>query len=173
MNTLTENFKGTVCFLILLTNTLLLATLMIPLGVIKFLIPIKSLRISFTKMIINIGEIWISVNSVWVLKILNPNIQIQGFESLNKNSNEVPINLEIRKIMKLAREEKILKMENKFRKSLNLDPFVTYDEFVNSDPEEISELREGIVLKEAAEILVDSIQLKEAPSRLSFGILNQ
>ena len=64
-------------------------------------------------------------------------------------------------------------MENKFRKSLNLDPFVTYDEFVNSDPEEISELREGIVLKEAAEILVDSIQLKETPSRLSFGILNQ
>ncbi len=85
MNTLTENFKGAVCFLILLTNTLLLATLMIPLGVIKFLIPIKSLRISFTKMIINIGEIWISVNSVWVLKILNPNIQIQGFESLSKN----------------------------------------------------------------------------------------
>ena len=85
MNTLTENFKGAVCFLILLTNTLLLATLMIPLGVIKFLIPIKSLRISFTKMIIKIGEIWISVNSVWVLKILNPNIQIQGFESLSKN----------------------------------------------------------------------------------------
>jgi len=85
VNTLTENFKGTVCFLILLINTLLLAALMIPLGVIKFLIPIKSLRISFTKMIINIGEIWISVNSVWVLKILNPNIQIQGFESLSKN----------------------------------------------------------------------------------------
>ena len=97
----------------------------------------------------------------------------QEFYEIEKNSNEVPINLEIRKIMKLAREEKILKMENKFRKSLNLDPFVTYDEFVNSDPEEISELREGIVLKEAAEILVDSIQLKEAPSRLSFGILNQ
>jgi len=97
----------------------------------------------------------------------------QEFYEIEKNSNEVPINLEIRKIMKLAREEKILKMENKFRKSLNLDPFVTYDEFVNSDPEEISELREGIVLKEAAEILVDSIQLKEAPSRLSFGILTQ
>tara|TARA_B100001093_G_C26755159_1_gene983039 strand:- start:496 stop:1383 length:888 start_codon:yes stop_codon:yes gene_type:complete len=85
VNTLAENFKGTVCLLILLTNTLLLATLMIPLGVIKFLIPIKSLRISFTKMIILIGEIWISVNSVWVLKILNPNIQIQGFESLSKS----------------------------------------------------------------------------------------
>ena len=85
MNTLIENFKGVICFLILLTNTLVLATLMIPLGIIKFLIPLKSLRISFTKMIIKIGEIWISVNSIWVLKILNPKIQIQGFESLNKN----------------------------------------------------------------------------------------
>ena len=85
MNTLIENFKGAICFLILLTNTLVLATLMIPLGIIKFLIPIKSLRISFTKMIIKIGEIWISVNSIWVLKILNPKIQIKGFESLNKN----------------------------------------------------------------------------------------
>ena len=85
MNTLIENFKGVICFLILLTNTLVLATLMIPLGIIKFLIPIKSLRISFTKMIIKIGEIWISVNSIWVLKILNPKIQIKGFESLNKN----------------------------------------------------------------------------------------
>ena len=36
-------------------------------------------------MIIKIGEIWISVNSIWVLKILNPNIKIDGFESLNKN----------------------------------------------------------------------------------------
>ena len=69
----------------------------------------------------------------------------QEFYEIEKNSNEVPINLEIRKIMKLAREEKILKMENKFRKSLNLDPFVTYDEFVNSDPEEISELRLSLI----------------------------
>ena len=81
MNNLVENFKGVICFLILLTNTLVL----VPLGIIKFLIPIKSLRISFTKMIIKIGEIWISVNSIWVLKILNPKIQIKGFESLNKN----------------------------------------------------------------------------------------
>ena len=42
MNNLVENFKGVICFLILLTNTLVLATLMIPLGIIKFLIPIKS-----------------------------------------------------------------------------------------------------------------------------------
>ena len=97
----------------------------------------------------------------------------QDFYENEKNNNVIPINLEKRKSMKFAREAKILLMENKFRKSLNLDPFVTYDEFVNSDPEEISELREEIVLKEAAEILVDSLQFSETPSRISFGIMSQ
>ena len=61
-----ETIKGIISFIILLLNTLVLATLMIPLGIIKFLIPVRSLRISFTKLIIKIGEIWISVNSIWV-----------------------------------------------------------------------------------------------------------
>ena len=97
----------------------------------------------------------------------------QDFYENEKNNNVVPINVEKRKSMKFAREAKILLMENTFRKSLNLDPFVTYDEFVNSDPEEISELREEIVLQEAAEILVDSLQFSETPSRISFGIMSQ
>ena len=80
-----ENIKGIISFTILLINTLTLAILMIPLGIIKFLIPIKNLRVSFTKLIIKIGEIWISVNSFWVLNLLNPKIEIKGFESLNKN----------------------------------------------------------------------------------------
>jgi len=80
-----EYIKGIISFTILLINTLILATLMIPLGIIKFLIPIKNLRVSFTKLIIKIGEIWISVNSFWVLNLLNPKIEIKGFESLNKN----------------------------------------------------------------------------------------
>ena len=97
----------------------------------------------------------------------------QDFYENEKNNNVVPINVEKRKSMKFAREAKILLMENTFRKSLNLDPFVTYDEFVNSDPEEISEIREEIVLQEAAEILVDSLQFSETPSRISFGIMSQ
>ncbi len=97
----------------------------------------------------------------------------QDFYENEKNNNVVPINVEKRKSMKFAREAKILLMENTFRKSLNLEPFVTYNEFVNSDPEEISELREEIVLQEAAEILVDSLQFSETPSRISFGIMSQ
>ena len=59
---------------------------MIPLGIIKFLIPIKSLRASFTKIIIKIGEIWISVNSLWVIKLHKPNLEIHGQENLGGNS---------------------------------------------------------------------------------------
>lgn len=80
-----EFIFGCVSFSILLINTFLLALLMIPLGIIKFLIPIKTLRVSFTKIIIKIGEAWISINSLWVKNLLNPNIEIIGFESLNKN----------------------------------------------------------------------------------------
>ena len=47
---------GITSSLILLINTILLATLMIPLGIIKFLIPLKNLRAAFTKLIIKIGE---------------------------------------------------------------------------------------------------------------------
>ena len=64
-------------------------------------------------------------------------------------------------------------MENRLRVSLELMPFETYDEFVNSDPEEISDLREEIVLKEAAEILVDSLILNQNPSRLSYTLSPQ
>ena len=49
-----EFVVGCTSFSILLVNTFLLALLMIPLGVIKFLIPIKALRVSFTKIIIKI-----------------------------------------------------------------------------------------------------------------------
>ena len=97
----------------------------------------------------------------------------QEFYENEKNNNELPLDVEKRRFMKIQREEKILTMENNFRSYLSLDPFQDYEEFVSSDPEEISDLREEIVLKEAAEILVDSLQLNETPSRLSFGNLSQ
>ena len=81
-----NNLIGIISSTILIVNTLILAILMIPLGIIKFLIPIKSLRASFTKIIIKIGEIWISVNSLWVIKLHKPNLEIHGQENLDGNS---------------------------------------------------------------------------------------
>ena len=59
---------------------------MIPLGVIKFLIPLKTLRASFTKIIIKIGELWISVNSSWVIYLHKPHIEVIGKENLKGDS---------------------------------------------------------------------------------------
>ena len=92
----------------------------------------------------------------------------KDFYKNEKKLNQIPLSLEQRKILKFKREESILSMENRLRVSLKLMPFETYDDFVNSDPEEISNLREEIVLKEAAEILVDSLILNQNPSRLSY-----
>ena len=77
---------GITSSLILLVNTVLLATIMIPLGIIKFLIPLKNLRASFTKLIIKIGELWIEINSLWVINLHKPNLEIIGEENLNGNS---------------------------------------------------------------------------------------
>lgn len=79
-------FIGIISSSILVSNTLLLAVLMIPLGIVKFLIPSKNLRTSFTKMIIKIGEIWISINSFWVINLHKPNLEIIGEENLRGNS---------------------------------------------------------------------------------------
>ena len=79
-------FIGIFSSFILVSNTLILAVLMIPLGVIKFLIPLKTLRASFTRIIIKIGELWIDVNSSWVIYLHKPNIEITGEENLNGDS---------------------------------------------------------------------------------------
>jgi len=86
MISLKSTFVGILSLSILVINTLILALVMIPLGIIKFLIPLKRLRASFTRIIISIGEIWISVNSIWVIKLHNPNLNIVGLENLSGNS---------------------------------------------------------------------------------------
>ena len=86
MISLRSTFVGIFSLSILVINTLMLALMMIPLGIIKFLIPLKKLRASFTRIIISIGEIWISVNSIWVIKLHNPNLNIVGLENLSGNS---------------------------------------------------------------------------------------
>ncbi|MDA9595315.1 acetyltransferase [SAR86 cluster bacterium] len=86
MISLRSTFVGIFSLSILVINTLMLALMMIPLGIIKFLIPLKKLRASFTRIIISIGEIWISVNSIWVIKLHNPKLNIVGLENLNGDS---------------------------------------------------------------------------------------
>ena len=62
---------------------------------------------------------------------------------------------------------KRLAIENELRESLDLDIFESYEEFANSDGEEISDKKDEIILQEAAEILIDQILIEQS-SRISF-----
>ena len=83
------------------------------------------------------------------------------------NKNLLPVNLTMRKDIKTKNEMKRLAIENELRGSLDLDIFESYEEFANSDGEEISDKKDEIILQEAAEILIDQI-LMEQSSRISY-----
>ena len=84
-----------------------------------------------------------------------------------KERNLLPVNLTIREKIREDNEKKRLSIENNLRKSLGLDIFENYENFTDSDLDEISDKKEEIILKEAAQILIDQIIFKES-SRLSF-----
>ena len=88
----------------------------------------------------------------------------QNFVELNKKL--IPVNYLVRKSEKKAQEEKRLFIENRFRVSQGLKPFLNFQDFLDSDPEEFNELSEKIVREEAARILIDQINLNK-PNRLS------
>ena len=83
------------------------------------------------------------------------------------NKNLLPVNLTLRKDIKTKSEMKRLAIENELRGSLDLDAFESYEEFANSDGEEISDKKDEIILQEAAEILIDQILIEQS-SRISF-----
>ena len=66
MKFILENLIGIVSITILTLNTIILSCLLIPLGLIKFFLPITNIKVLFTKFIINIGELWIFTNKIWV-----------------------------------------------------------------------------------------------------------
>ena len=84
-----------------------------------------------------------------------------------KERNLLPVNFTMREKIREDNEIKRLSIENNLRKSLGLDIFESYEKFTDSDLDEISDKKDEIILKEAAQILIDQIIYKES-SRLSF-----
>ena len=85
MKFLFENTIGITSFTILVLNTIILSCLLIPLGIIKFLIPVTALKLLFTKFIIKVGELWIFTNKLWVRALHKPNWQIIGKENIKSD----------------------------------------------------------------------------------------
>ena len=86
---------------------------------------------------------------------------------LNSETNLLPVNLTKRKEIRKSNEDRRLLIENKLRESLGLETFNSFEDFSNSDTDEISNKKDEIILKEAAQILIDQILIKES-SRVSF-----
>ena len=86
---------------------------------------------------------------------------------IEKERKLLPVNLTMREKIREDNEIKRLSIENNLRKSLGLDIFENYENFTDSDLDEISDKKDEIILKEAAQILIDQIIYKES-SRLSF-----
>ena len=98
---------------------------------------------------------------------LNEYIKDQKIHSKNELDKKlIPVNYLVRKSEKKAQEEKRLFIENRFRVSLGLKPYLNFQEFLDADPEELNEFSEKMVLEEAARILIDQINFNK-PKRLS------
>ena len=98
---------------------------------------------------------------------LNEYIKDQKIHSKNELDKKlIPVNYLVRKSEKKAQEEKRLFIENRFRVSVGLKPFLNFQEFLDADPEELNEFSEKMVLEEAARILIDQINFNK-PKRLS------
>ena len=80
-----ENTIGIMSITILVLNTFILSCLLIPLGIIKFFLPITALKVLFTKFIIKVGELWIFTNKIWVKALHNPKWQIIGKENIKSD----------------------------------------------------------------------------------------
>mgnify|MGYP006233798279 FL=1 len=59
--------------------------MLIPLGIIKFFLPITALKVLFTKFIIKVGELWIFTNKIWVKALHSPKWQIIGKENIKSD----------------------------------------------------------------------------------------
>ena len=100
---------------------------------------------------------------------LNEYIKDQKIQSKNELDKKlIPVNYLVRKSEKRAQEEKRLFIENRFRVSVGLKPYLNFKEFLDADPEELNEFSEKMVLEEAARILIDQINFNK-PKRLSIS----
>ena len=98
---------------------------------------------------------------------LNEYIKDQRIQIKNESNKKlIPVNYLVRKSEKKAQEEKRLFIENRFRVSVGLKPYLNFQEFLDADPEELNEFSEKMVLEEAARILIDQINFNK-PKRLS------
>tara|TARA_Y100001936_G_C16090397_1_gene685628 strand:+ start:2802 stop:3662 length:861 start_codon:yes stop_codon:yes gene_type:complete len=79
-------YKGIICLILIIINTLFWCVFLLSLALLKLIIPIESSKILFTKLIITVGEYWIFCNDLWIKYLHKPSWDVYGFEKLDKES---------------------------------------------------------------------------------------
>jgi len=74
---------GITAFLLVVINTLFWCIFLLSFGVFKLLLPLRSWKVFFTKLIILIGECWIHCNKIWVNFLHKPKWEVIGFKELS------------------------------------------------------------------------------------------
>jgi 1-acyl-sn-glycerol-3-phosphate acyltransferase len=75
--------KGTLASLILIANTLIVFSIMIPFALIKLVLPFRLVR-AFTDFFLNnLGEIWVTINGMWINAVGGTRWHLKGFEKFN------------------------------------------------------------------------------------------
>ena len=79
------NIKGTIILLVVIINTIFWVTILVFFSIIKFLIPIKSVRKVLSKLLVWIANNWIWLNSNIHLLLHGNKVELKGMENLAKD----------------------------------------------------------------------------------------
>lgn len=75
--------KATSAYLVLTVNTLTVFSLMIPIALIKLLLPFRFVRAVTDFFLNTLAEIWVTVNSAWINTVGGTRFHLKGFEQFN------------------------------------------------------------------------------------------
>jgi len=75
--------KATVASLVLLTNIVVVFSIMIPFALLKLLLPWRPVRLVTDFVLNSLAEIWIAINSMWMAAVSRTRWHLKGFERFN------------------------------------------------------------------------------------------
>lgn len=85
MVSLLKNIRGVIVFAGLTFNTIFWFVPLFLLAIVKLLIPVAAIRRFITRVLMGIGENWVSVNTVWLGLTSNIDWRGEGLEELRRN----------------------------------------------------------------------------------------
>ncbi len=78
--------RGFIASLLLVTNTLVMALPLLVITVLRFVVPISAWQNLCIKMGMHIGELWISINSVWMTLTQGMEWSVEGVDDLHRDN---------------------------------------------------------------------------------------